>query len=79
MSKSNNCALTDQGLCTREGWNTTQALEEEALNLCGMTRDEAFAIDDYNNLGTKYEDNVFINLASVFYDKIYDTDDGKLR
>ncbi len=53
--------------------NLTYALECEALELSGMSRMEAFGIDD-NNIGSKYEDHVFINLASVFYEKIYESD-----
>lgn len=55
-----------------------ETMELEALKLCGLSRERAFAIDDMN-IGAKYEDHVFFHLADVFYSKVFECQDENFR
>ena len=69
--------LNDSGL-SEEGVNPILIIQQEALELSGLTRERAYAIDDLC-IGKVYEDSTFIHLADVFYSKVYECKDESFR
>lgn len=69
--------LNEQGL-SDEGVNPIMLIQQEALELSGLTYERAFAMEDYC-LGKVYEDSTFMHLADVFFAKVYETKDEAFR
>jgi len=53
-----------------QGKNPIQVIQDEALELAGMTHEEAFAIDR-SNIALVVESRIFMALAESFYRRVY--------
>ena len=57
-----------------------QALQAEALELCGLTYDRAFALDsDENNIKMELNELIVVKLIDIFYNKVYADPDQWFR
>ena len=69
--------LNDQGV-SEDGLNPITLIQQEALELSGLTPERAYALEEYC-LGKVYEESTFMHLADVFYAKVYETKDEAFR